>query len=63
MIYDNLMNAGSMPSRSGSPSAPADHERSGRIVTKSNDGEKVRNDSKVTVVFSGGSVQVTAKAG
>jgi hypothetical protein len=63
MIYDNFMNAGSMPSRSGSPSAPSDHERSGRIVTKSSESKKDSNDSQVKVVFSGGGVQVTARAG
>lgn len=63
MIYDNLMNAGSMPSRARTPSEPAAHERSGRLVTKTNGEPKSPNESQVSVVFSASGLVVTAKAG
>lgn len=63
MIYDNLMNAGSLPSRAVSPSAPMDRERSGRIVSRSSEAKSDRKDSDVKVTYRDGVVMVTASSG
>jgi hypothetical protein len=63
MIYDNLMNAGSLPSRDFSPSAPMDHERSGKLESRSaREKDDRARSSEVKVTFRNGEFQVTAVA-
>lgn len=63
MTYDNLMNAGSMPSRAFAPSAPMDHERSGKLESRSaRDKDERTRHSEVKVTFRNGEFQVTAVA-
>lgn len=57
MIYDDLMNAGSLPSRAGIPSTPQDHERSGRLVSRSSyDPPRMEKPQNFKIVIRGGTV-------
>jgi hypothetical protein len=62
MIYDDLMNAGSLPSHAGSPSSPQDHERSGRLVSRSSYESQPREEKtqNYKIVIRGGAVTYAA---